>query len=340
MTADNQNQAWKQFALWAVSSSVALFLAFMVGIYLIDPYDTGRSPFSREPNLRGQKEVNATASVGRNRKYEAAVIGNSTIALIMPSRLTAQTGIPFVQLAVPGTQIPEQLAIINWFMKHHDGNAKALVIGISRDTWCASDPTQLGNSSFPLWRFSTSKVEYLTGLISTSSLEQAGRRLGLVPSSKADSAADGYWDYDPLYAKLLADAPRRRELLFKRRSDQDVLGEPSFPGIRVLSEKLASLPADLSVVLTVPPVFTAKQPRPGTPRHRAEQACRQRLVDLASARPNTALVDWWDDRPELKKIDAFIDQIHYRHSVARAMEQDIVAALLDIRERAGSLTHR
>ncbi|EIM27873.1 hypothetical protein [Microvirga lotononidis] len=335
MTADNQNPAWKQFVLWAVSSSVALFLAFVVGMYLIDPYDTGRSPFFREPNLRGQKEVNATASVGRNRKFEAAVIGNSTIALIMPSRLTAQTGIPFVQLAVPGTQIPEQLAIIDWFMKHHEGTAKALVMGISRDTWCASDPTQLGNSAFPLWRFSASKVEYLTGLISMGSIGQAARRLGILRSSKPDSAPDGYWDYDPLYAKLLADAPRRRELLFKRRNDQEVLGEPSFPGVQVLREKLAALPADLSVVLAVPPVFTAKQPRPNTPRYRSEQACRQRLIALASERPNTALVDWWDDRPELKKIDAFIDQIHYRHSVARAMEQDIAAALLDIRKRAG-----
>ena len=340
MTADNQNLTWKQFALWAVSSSVALFLVFMAGMYLIDPYDTGRSPFSRKPNLRGQKEVNATASVGRDPKYDAAVIGNSTIALIMPSRLTALTGIPFVQLAVPGTQIPEQLTIIDWFMKHHGGTAKALVMGISRDTWCASDPTQLGNSSFPLWRFSASKAEYLAGLISISSMEQAGRRLGIVPSSKPDSAPDGYWDYDPLYAKLLADAPRRRELLFKRRNDQEILGEPSFPGIRVLEEKLAALPADLSVALVVPPVFTAKQPRPGTPRYRSEQACRQRLIDLASRRPNTALVDWWDDRPELKKIEAFIDQIHYRHAVARTMEQDIAAALLDIRERAGSLTHR
>jgi len=340
MNADIQSQAWKRFAQWAIGASVALFLAFVGGMYLIDPYDTGRSPFSGEPDLRGQKEVNATTSVGRDPKFEAAVIGNSTIALIEPARLTALTGIRFAQLAVPGTQIPEQLAIIDWFMKHHDGSAKALVIALSRDTWCASDPTQLGNNSFPMWRFSDSRIEYLAGLISMSSAQQAARRVGILPSSKADSAPDGYWDYEPLYAALLADAPRRKELLFKRRNDQITLGEPSFPGVRVLSERLAALPADLPVVLAVPPVFTAKQPQPATPRHRAEQACRQRLIDLVSERPNTALVDWWDDRPELKKADAFIDQIHYRHPVARAVEQDIAAALLGIRERAGSLTHR
>src|SRR3954447_9764861 len=169
MTADNQLQDWKRFVTWAVSSSVALFLAFVAAMYLIDPYDTGRSPFSREPDMRGQRELNATASVGRNPKYEAVVIGNSTISQISPSRLTALTGIPFAQLAVPGAQIPEQVAVLDWFMNHHDGTAKALVMALSRDIWCDSDPTQPGNNSFPFWRISKSTAEYLAGLISMSS---------------------------------------------------------------------------------------------------------------------------------------------------------------------------
>jgi hypothetical protein len=82
MTAEAQHHAWSRFVLWAVCSTIGLFLVLLGGLYLIDPYDTGRSPLSGESNLRGQKEVNATASVGRNQKFEAAVVGNSTIALI------------------------------------------------------------------------------------------------------------------------------------------------------------------------------------------------------------------------------------------------------------------
>jgi hypothetical protein len=331
MTAETQHPAWKRFALWAVSSAAALFLLFLGGVYLIDPYDTGRSPFSSEPDLRGQKEVNATASVGRNPTYEAAVIGNSTIALIMPSRLTALTGIPFAQLSVPGARIPEQLAIIDWFMKHHVGTAKALVIAIHRDTWCAHDPLQTGTSPFPFWRFRDSTFEYLAGLISMSSAEQAVRRLGLGRGSKAAPAVDGYWDYEPIYARLLADHSRRRELLSQRVNEQQGFADPSFPAARALKQKLADLPADLSVVLVFPPVFTARQPRPGTPRHSSEQACRQRFIDFASERPNTAIVDWWNDRLELKSPEAFIDQIHYRHPIARIMEDEIAAALHRIR---------
>jgi hypothetical protein len=340
MTAEIQHQAWKSFALWAASSAAALFLVMLGAVYLIDPYDTGRSPFSTEPDLRGQKEVNATASVGRNPTYEAAVIGNSTIALTMPSRLTALTGIPFAQLSVPGAQIPEQLTIIDWFMKHHVGTAKALVIAINRDTWCAHDPTQTGTSPFPFWRFSDSTFEYLAGLISLSSVEQAGRRLGLVRGSKTEPAVDGYWDYEPIYARLLADHSRRRELLSQRVNEQQGFADPSFPAVRALKQKLAALPADLSVVLVFPPVFTAKQPRPGTRRHSSEQACRQHFIDFAAERPNTAIVDWWNDRPEMKSPDVFIDQIHYRHPIARIMEDDIAAALHSIRGPAPMTSSR
>jgi len=306
--------------------------------YLIDPYDTGRSPLSGGSNLRGQKEVNATASVGRNPAYTAAVIGNSTVALLMPARLTELTGIPFSQLSVPGAQIPEQLTVIDWFMKHHRDTATALVIGINRDTWCGKDPDKAGMSPFPFWRFSDSSAEYLAGLISVSTIEQAGRRLGLIRRSKTQSSQDGYWDYEPFYAQLLANPPRRLKALMKREDGRHAHGDASFPAVGVLERKLTSLPDNLSVVLVFPPVFTAKQPPAGTPRYVSEQACRQRFIELASKRPNTAVVDWWLDRSELKNPDVFIDQIHYRHPIARAIEDDIAAALRRMRENARVLS--
>lgn len=334
MIAEAQHHAWSRFVSWAVCSIVGVFLALLGGLYLIDPYDTGRSPFSGEPNLYGQKDVNATASVGRSPQFKAAVIGNSTIALIKPSRLTELTGLPFAQLSVPGSLIPEQLTVIDWFMKYHDGTAEALVIGINRDTWCARDPQRVGENPFPFWRFSDSPVEYVSGLLSVSSLEQAGRRLGLIRSAKAQSAMDGYWDYEPFYAELLANPRRWREGLFQQGNDQRGYPDGSFPAVQVLERKLAALPADLSVVLVFPPVFSAKQPKPGTPRYTSEQACRQAFTDFVTRRPNTAVVDWWLDRPELTRTDFFIDQIHYRHPIARKIEDDIAAALRHLRERA------
>jgi hypothetical protein len=333
MIAESHNDPWTRFMLWTVGSTIGLFLALVGALYLIDPYDTGRSPFSHDPSLRGQKEVNATASVGRNPNFTAAVIGNSTIAHIMPARLTELTGIPFAQLSVPGAQIPEQLAVIDWFMKHHIDSATALVLSINRDTWCTHNPEQTGLNPFPFWRFSRSTTEYLAGLLSVSSVEQAGRRLGLIRSAKTQSAADGFWDYEPLYAPLMADPARRREILFKRTDDQSGFGDTSLVTAQVLEKTLQSLPAEMSVVLVFPPMFTARQPQPGSPRDQAEQRCRQRFLDIVARRPNSAAVDWWQDRPEWTDPDLFIDQQHYRHPIARAMEEEIAAALKTLQKR-------
>ncbi|WP_134500461.1 hypothetical protein [Microvirga pakistanensis] len=334
MSAPAQHHSWTRFALWVVCSAFGSLSALLVALYLIDPYDTGRSPLSGASQLRGQKELNATASVGRNPNFTGAVIGNSTIALVMPSQLTAMTGIPFAQLAVAGSHVPEQLTVLDWFMRHHGSTTKALVFSIDRDTWCTRDPEKPGQNPFPFWRFSKSPLEYLSGLISVSSVEQAGRRLGLTRTAKAQSAADGYWDYEPLYAAQMAD-PRRMEKLHTRSDDQVGGLTKSFPAADVLEQKLRMLPADVSVVLVFPPVFTAKQPRPKTPRYVSEQACRRRFVELASRRPNTAVVDWWNDRRGMTGPDLFIDHIHYLHPIARALEQEIAAALQKVQRSAG-----
>jgi hypothetical protein len=261
------------------------------------------------------------------------VIGNSTIALVKPSELTEFSGIPFAQLSVPGTQVPEQLTVLDWFMRHHVNNAKAVVISINRDTWCTSDPTQTGRNPFPFWRFSHSPLEYLLGLISVSSVEQAGRRLGLMTNKKLQSAADGYWDYEPLYAAKMAD-PRRLEQLFARPDDSHGGPTASYPAADLLEKKLRMLPANLSVVLVFPPVFTAKQPRPQTPRYIFEEACRRRFIDLVSHRPNSAVVDWWHDRSGMTDPALFIDHIHYLHPIARILEKEIGAALKTVQESA------
>ncbi|WP_262269149.1 hypothetical protein [Microvirga yunnanensis] len=225
------------------------------------------------------------------------------------------------------------MTVLDWFMRHHADSAEALVISLNRDTWCTQDPKRIGQSPFPFWRFSTSHLEYLGGLVSVSSLEQAGRRLGIIRNTKAQSAADGYWDYEPFYAGKMAD-PRRLEDLYTRGSDQSGNLNATYPAADLLGQKLQALPADLSVVLVFPPVFTAKQPQPSTPRYAAEQACRKRFSDLALQRPNTAIVDWWLDRPGMTGPELFIDQIHYRHPVARVLEEEIATALQTLRGNA------
>lgn len=326
MITENDDPAWRRYALWSVCSSLGLFAFIIAALYVIDPYDTGRTPWARQPWLQGQRAGDATPSVGRNPNYTAAVIGNSTIALVRPARLRELTGIPFAQLSIPAAPVRGQLTVLDWFIRHHQDTARALVLSIDRDTWCTRDPALPTVRPFPFWRYSASDREYLEGLINLTSVQQAIRSFGAVRSNKV-TTNDGFWDYEPMYAPIMRDDARRLEILHVRDNDQRGDTASPFPAAEALEAKLNALPRSIPVVLVFPPVFSAKQPVVGTPRYEAEQACRRRFRDIAARRPGTPVVDWWEDRPAFKDTGLFIDQIHIRRALANLLEEEIARAL-------------
>lgn len=305
---------------------IGCFAAVVGALFLIDPYDTGRSPLWRKPWLKGQRTGDATASVGRNPNFTGAIIGNSTIALIRPSRLTKHTGIPFAQLSIPAAPIRGQLTILDWFVRNHPAKTEALVLSIDRGTWCTRDPNLPSDKPFPFWRYSRSTMEYLTGLVSLTSAAQAFQSFATRRSTKV-TGDDGFWDYEPMYEPLMRNPAQRQKELFGKLNDQHGNTVAPFPAADALEAELKSVPAHTTIILAMPPVFTARQPAPGTPRDASEQACRKRFYELASRRPGTALVDWWDDRPEFKDTNLFIDQIHIRRALADHFEEAIIMAL-------------
>ena len=54
-------------------------------------------------------------SRARDRRFDAAVIGNSRAQLLDPARLSALTRHNFVQLSVPAAHVAEEEAIVSWF---------------------------------------------------------------------------------------------------------------------------------------------------------------------------------------------------------------------------------
>ena len=79
---------------------LGLVLALAV-IVVLDPLDSGRFPsFTKGGPLDADGRV-ANVSRGRDARFNAAIIGNSHLMLLDPKRLSATTGLSFVQLAVP-----------------------------------------------------------------------------------------------------------------------------------------------------------------------------------------------------------------------------------------------
>ncbi|WP_048436189.1 hypothetical protein [Methylobacterium platani] len=318
---------WRRFAVRLVTVAAGLLAGYLALALAVDPYDTGRTRLLARDGVRPQGPRTATASRGRDPAYAGAIIGNSHVQLVSPERLRAATGIPFVQLAVPGTGPGEQLLVADYFLRHHP-QARALVLGADA-FWCTGDPALPPLRPFPSWLLAEDWARYLRGLLRITVVGEVVNRIGWgLRAAPRRAAPDGYWDYEPDYLRLGSpDTPERVASRTRPAPDEPDPGEggPHFPAAARLHALAARLGPGAGLVLVFPPVAPATRPRPGTPRAAAAAACRAALA--AAVAPRGRVVDWSGDRPELHGPDLFFDASHYRHPVARRLEADIAAAL-------------
>ena len=320
---------WTGFTGAFLGAAALIAVAFLTAAFLIDPYDSGRSPLKLKQGVRPQGPRTALASRGRDPNFTGAIFGNSHIQLISPEELRAKTGIPFVSLIAPATQPREAFATIDWFLRHHRKTPpKAIVVGID-NYWCTANSALPNEKPFPFWLMSRSLPDYVGGLMRFDLLEELPRRVSYLTSRKAERARpDGYWDYESGYG--VQGYGTNPEIIARLEKPIEAGGgnvDGPFPAATGLEELMRTAPAETALILLRPPVYVTALSKPGTRDAAADAACRKAFADLAARRPRTALVDWRVDRPELRDSSLFFDHSHYRQPISRLVEADIAEAI-------------
>lgn len=310
---------WRRFAATFVGAAALTVIAVLGAVIVLDPYDTGRGPIDWGVGVSPQGPRTANASRGRDPAFNAAVIGNSHVQLLSPERLSAETGLSFVSLIVPGTGAREQVAMLDWFIRHHEGTARAVVLGID-EFWCEGDPALPLRHPFPFWLYDADVLSHLKGLLRFDVVERLGERLAFLAGYGERARPDGYWDYTPEYLGMGYDgADKVKDLSVPRPTMQaDPTGR--IPAAALLREVVEGLPPDLVVVLISPPVFVAGLPAAGSEAAANESRCLATFAALAAERPQTVWIDRRTDGPENRDPANFFDQTHYRASLARDIE--------------------
>jgi hypothetical protein len=288
-------------------------------LLLTDPYDSGRFPNLGLSGILDDNPRTADASRGRDPNFNAAILGNSTGQLVDPQRLSAATGLSFVQLTVPGSGPPEQLAVLHWFLVHHP-HVGALVV-VADDTWCTSDAELPLTHPFPFWLYG-SDLDYLGNAFSPHSFSLALRRLEVAWHLRAPSRPDGYSDYEAGKTVTFVPEPMARQDI---RSSSD--SKLAFPGIERLGAAIADLSPALPLVLVMPPIFSAVMPPPGSDAAVALAQCKAALGGLVAQRPNSGFIDFQIDDAMTRDPNNFLDGFHYRGTVARKLEAAIAATI-------------
>jgi hypothetical protein len=306
---------WLDAFLGALALGAALVVAFVIAV---DPYDSGRFGFL---GIEGVSDLNprtANASRARDPQFDSAIIGDSTAQLLKPSELSALTGLRFVQLTMPGSGPREQLAVLDFFMRHH-ARIGAVIIAVD-GAWCTRDAALPLRHPFPFWLYGESKLGYAAGLFSSRSLGRAWRRALIGLGLRERTRADGYWDYEatrphdfrPAIAPYLEPVPPFTGVA------SDV-----FPAIPRLKEAIDKLPADVPVVLLAPPLFYTHIARAGGAAAADDDACKRALKGAVEGRARGAFIDYRVDNALTRDPANFMDYVHTSAAAARQMEREI-----------------
>lgn len=302
-------------------SAASLVLALMV---LVDPYDSGKLGLLGINGVDNRLTQITAASRARDPDFNAAILGNSTAQMIEPATLSRATGLRFVQLYMTGAIPREQLAVLDFFLRHHE-QVGALVIAADPG-WCVHTRPKDEGVPFLYWLYDKSLVTYAARLMSWQAIEQAFQRLSIGLGWRKRMNPDGFVSYEDIWPP-----GQFREVGWPR--DPVPAASPEmrvrFPEIAALAEIVGKLPANVPIVIVVPPTFAATVPKPGTDLALDRAACDAALRTIVVGRPRSNFVSYRVDNELTRDRGNFADFIHYRSKLAGAIEQGVVASLRD-----------
>jgi hypothetical protein len=296
----------------------ALLFALMIAV---DPYDSGRFGLLGIEGVDDANSRTANASRARDPQFDSAVIGDSTAMLLNPPELSRKTATHVVKLTGYGLSPHEQLATLDFFIRHHQ-RFGALVI-VTSMPWCTHDTLSTLKDSLPFWLYGRSTLEYAGHLFSWRALEHAAQRGMIGLGLKKRDNADGYIDYEEIWPPgQFRDISVPKELAPTAISESDF-----FPAVARLDGEIKRLPADAPLVLVMPPTFYTLVPQPGSIAFAENEACAAALKRVVAGRPHSNFIDFRVDTPLTRDPANFADVIHYRAKIARKMEEGIIASI-------------
>jgi hypothetical protein len=292
-----------------------LLFAFMIAV---DPYDSGKFGLLGIDGVNDRNTHTAVASFARDANFDSTIIGNSTALMLDPAELSRATGRRFVQLAVTGAGPAEEFAVLDFFLRHHP-RVGALVI-VTDPSWCAHDSAAPW-AAFPYWLYGKNSVIYAGRLISWPAIEHAFQRLsiGLGLRERMDPAGS-FKDIWP---------PGEFHEINKPKDPPPaatIAGRDVFPEVSRLDEVIKKLPADVGVVVAVPPTLYPTVAQPGTLAAAESEACNAALRRVVAGRPHSNFINYRIDNAMTRDRANFVDFIHYRPNVAARMSEGIAAS--------------
>jgi hypothetical protein len=316
--------AWRGCVRFFLAALLGLLALFLLCVVLIDPYDAGRFPTFMPAGTSTDLPATLNISRGRDPRFNALTLGDSRAVLIDAQRLSRRTDLRFVQMAVEGASVSDQIVYLRWFARHHP-TVEAIAL-LTDNQWCDRGPTFPHTTDFPTGLYASSDFPYLRATLSSTSLRMMQRRLSyaLGRSSRIDPAH---------FVDMASKYPWRLEIKPATWHPSTAAGSPpprDLPALRLLEEALAELPSEPRLVLWTAPYFVAALPPPNTEEARDDAACKATLRAWADRRPHAAFIDFQIPAAGAERPENFLDVTHASRRLLAETERDIAAAFSEL----------
>lgn len=316
--------AWLDFVRTFLITFVAALVGLVGFIYLIDPYDSGRTPLSLPHGTTDKDSRYGDASYGRNPAFDAFVIGNSHGQILHPERLSALTGKSFVQMSVPGTTPREQTALLKYVVSHHPRQFLTIILVVD-PYWCSHDPKLPIVNPFPFWLYDEDYVAYLAKLLTTQSFDRAIRRAGLMMGWLKVRQPRGFDDYEQGVTWNFR--PAERDPTAKPAPFDAARLSTEFPGVDLFEALLKNELRSQTVIAVMPYFHVSALPIEGSFEDADLRNCKARFASAVASHSKARFVDLLVDGPVARDPRNFMDSTHYRRNVAELIEKRIADEL-------------
>jgi len=330
---------WHGFTRTLIISTATLALGLYLFVLLVDPYDSLRFSLPLERAPASQNQRYSYPALARDPRFDSLVIGNSTIAMLRPDKLSQTLGGRFVNLAINDGIAIEQARLLDLFARHHPRVATA-IFGIDM-AWCQveTDYRRVGIWPFPHWLYDENPWNDLVNLFDLPAVENAGRQLAIAAGLRPlVYHRDGYNPFLPPPEQY--DLARVREKIYgeggprppapmvpaEEISEADIAAW-SFASHALMADMLAALPDATRKVLLFVPYHRYFQPQPGSRAAVRYRECKRRLANLAASVPNSMVVDFMIPSEITSHDENYWDDRHYTRAVADRIVDLIAGAL-------------
>jgi hypothetical protein len=327
--------AWSRWFVLAAAGCAGLLFAFIAGL---DPFGLRVGAGQAARPIMDINQRYMYPQLVRSGRFDAAVLGTSTMRLLDPQLLSRRLGARFVNLAMNAATPWEQLQLAGLF-RSHVAVPRRIIWGLDT-TWCEPDATDPGRRLTPRpvpdWLSREVRFGDWPKLLNLTNLEIAGRlmayRLGW---ARERIRGDGYEVFTPPEASY--DLARARSHIYAgsggRPLDMSPLGPVEvvsaaeragwrFPALTWLEEAIGAFPKQTEVMLVLPPAHLMAYPREGSAAWQRYAACKAQIAALAR-RHGATVVDYAHASPITTQDANYWDPLHFRLPIAARFGEEL-----------------